>query len=195
MISASARWNRALVKAYTSLTFLNSSVEALAFRFSVPDGSTGGGGGGPGLVLVDLRASMICWANSTATCDVDFVEHAWQGVGEHVVASEGGGFPNGFSEEGRWEVRMVGTIFMAAIASAISVTWSSLNMATGGRPGLSGGVLEPGRDIGGWYWTISVGAIVNVEMIDASLYVKTNIYRARRFGKMLEELDAGNYRR
>jgi hypothetical protein len=59
---------------------------------------------------------------------------------------------------------------MAAIASAISVTWSSLNIAIG-RPGLSGGVFDAGRDIGGWYWTISVGAIVNVEMIDASMYV------------------------
>lgn len=66
---------------------------------------------------------------------------------------------------------MAGTIFMAAIASAISVTWSSVNMATGGRPGLSGGVFDAGRDIGGWYWTISVGAIVNVEIIDASMYV------------------------
>jgi hypothetical protein len=37
---------------------------------------------------------------------------------------------------------------MAAIASAISVTWSSLNMARG-RPGLSGGVFDTGRDVGG----------------------------------------------
>jgi hypothetical protein len=60
---------------------------------------------------------------------------------------------------------------MAAIASAISVTWSSLNVRSGGRPGLSGGVFDAGRDIGGWYWTISVGVIANVEMIDASMSV------------------------
>ncbi len=78
---------------------------------------------------------------------------------------------------------MVGTIFMAAIASAISVTWSSLNMATGGRPGLSGGVLDAGRDLGGWYWTISVGAIVNVEMIDASLYVMARYIQSEKVWK------------
>jgi hypothetical protein len=75
---------------------------------------------------------------------------------------------------------MVGTIFMAAIASAISVTWSSLNIATGGRPGLSGGVFDAGRDIGGWYWTISVGAIVNVGMIDASIYVMVRYIQGKK---------------
>jgi hypothetical protein len=56
-------------------------------------------------------------------------------------------------------------------------------MATGGRPGLSGGVLDAGRDIGGWYWTISVGAIVNVEMIDASLYVMARYIQSEKVWK------------
>jgi hypothetical protein len=46
---------------------------------------------------------------------------------------------------------MVGAIFMAAIAFAISVACSSFNVTTGDRPGLSGGVLVAGRDIGGWH--------------------------------------------
>jgi hypothetical protein len=46
---------------------------------------------------------------------------------------------------------IVGGIFMAAIASAISIACSSFNVTTGDRPGLSGGVLVGGRDIGGWY--------------------------------------------
>ena len=70
---------------------------------------------------------------------------------------------------------------MAAIASAISVTWSSLNMAAGGRPGLSGGVFDAGRDMGGWYWTISVRAIINVEMIDASIYVTAKYIMRKKF--------------
>jgi hypothetical protein len=78
---------------------------------------------------------------------------------------------------------MVGTTFMAAIASAISVTWSSLNMATGGGPGLSGGVFDTGRYIGGWYWTISVGAVVNVEMIDASMYVMARYIQSEKVWK------------
>jgi hypothetical protein len=72
-----------------------------------------------------------------------------------------------------------GAIFMVAIASAISLTWSSLNMAIG-RPGLSGGVFDAGRDIGGWYWTISVGAIVNLEMIDASMSVMTRYIQGQK---------------
>ncbi len=54
---------------------------------------------------------------------------------------------------------------MAAIASAISATWSSLNVTPGNRVGLSGGVLDVGKDIGGWYSTISVGAIINEKSV------------------------------
>jgi hypothetical protein len=54
---------------------------------------------------------------------------------------------------------MVGAIFMAAIASRISVTWSSFNVTTGDKPGLSGGVVVGARAIGGWHCTISVIAI------------------------------------
>jgi hypothetical protein len=83
-----------------------------------------------------------------------------------------------------------GAIFMAAIASAISVTLSSLNMATG-RPGLSGGVFDVGMDIGGWYWTISVGAIVNMKMINASTSVMARYIQVRKFREVLEEVDVG----
>lgn len=83
---------------------------------------------------------------------------------------------------------------MVAIASAISLTWSSLNMATG-RPGLSGGVVDAGRDIGGWYWTISVGAIVNVEMMNTSTSVMARYIQCQKFGEVLEELDVGEHRR
>jgi hypothetical protein len=55
----------------------------------------------------------------------------------------------------------MGAIFIAAITSSISETWSSLNVTPGNRVGLSGGVLNVGKDIGGWYSTISVGDIIN----------------------------------
>jgi hypothetical protein len=87
------------------------------------------------------------------------------------VTSEGGGFPRRDPEEGRREDEVVGTKLMVAIAFAISIACSSFNVRPGDRLGLSGGVFDAGRDIGGWYWTISVGAIVNVEMIDASMSV------------------------
>ena len=45
----------------------------------------------------------------------------------------------------------MGTIFVAIMASLISVACSPFNVATGDRSGLSGGVLVAGKDIGGWY--------------------------------------------
>ncbi len=44
---------------------------------------------------------------------------------------------------------MVRANFMAAIAFAISVAWSSLNAITGNKRGLSGGVVDSGWNNGG----------------------------------------------
>lgn len=58
---------------------------------------------------------------------------------------------------------------MAAIAFSISIACSLFNVTTGDRPGPSGGVLVAGN-VGRWHCTISVRGIVNVGMIDASMY-------------------------
>jgi hypothetical protein len=84
----------------------------------------------------------------------------------------------------------MGAISMVAIASIISLACSSLNMSAD-RPGLSGGVFDAGRAIRGWYWTISVGTIVNMGMIDAPMSVVARYI----YGYVLEELDVGEHRR
>jgi hypothetical protein len=66
MVLALTRLDCSPAYIYTSLTFLNSSVEARAFGSSDLTLSTAaGGGGGPCLVLRDLRMSKNCW-----TCSV-----------------------------------------------------------------------------------------------------------------------------
>lgn len=72
---------------------------------------------------------------------------------------------------------------MAAIAFSISIACSSFNVTTGDGPGLSGGVLVGGKDIGGWHWTISVGAIVNMGVINAFIYVVHTYIRSKKFQK------------
>ena len=55
---------------------------------------------------------------------------------------------------------------------------------------IGGGVLVGGRDISGWRSIIFIGDIVNTDIIDAFMYVLSEIYTEREGSeKMLEELD------
>jgi hypothetical protein len=123
------------LKTHTSLTVLNSSLEARAF--GSPDSLDGfaGGGVGPCLVLSDWSMSKNCWTCSVVTIGDD----VWF-AGDEAIC-------------------------MATTALTISInSWALLNVITrsdDGRLGLLGGVHGRARPTEGLAWIISVRAIVN----------------------------------
>jgi len=120
-----------------------------------------GGGGGPCLVMRDLRISKNYWASCTITAyeDDSLGRGVWQGVGgQRSVEVASRGSSGGVREQVHFGAWLEG---ICMSMTALTNSWASLKVTKrldGERFGLLGGAVRCAKAKG--VWTISVGTSV-----------------------------------